>query len=72
MGDFDITRRYNHFYVLRQVLVKRWPAFFIPPIPSKKAVGNKEEKVVKERWYLLNRFIQQVSKIEYLWKSDEM
>ena len=57
MGDFDIQRRYNHFHVLRAVLVKRWPAFFIPPIPPKKAVGNKEEKVVFERWYLLNRFI---------------
>ena len=71
-GEFDIMRRYNHFFVLRQVLVQRWPAFFIPPIPPKKAMGNKEEKVVQERWYLLNRFIQHLSKIEYIWNSDEV
>lgn len=71
-GEFDIQRRYNHFHVLREVLVKRWPAFYIPPISPKKAVGNKDEKVVEERWYMLNRFMQQLSKIDYLWKSDEM
>ena len=52
--------------------MKRWPAFYIPPIPPKKALGNKEDRVVEERWYMLNRFIQQVSKIEYLWKSEAM
>ena len=48
LGEFDIQRRYNEFYVLRGVLVKRFPAFYIPPVPPKKAFGNKEEKYVQE------------------------
>ena len=72
LGDFDIQRRYNEFYVLRGVLVKRYPAFYIPPVPPKKAFGNKEEKYVQERWYMLNRFIQQCSALDFLWASDEM
>jgi hypothetical protein len=35
-------------------------------------VGNKEDLYIQERWYLLNRFIQELSAIEYLWKSDEV
>lgn len=35
-------------------------------------MGNKEDLYIQERWYLLNRFIQELSIIEYLWKSDEV
>ncbi len=71
-GELDICRRYKEFHALRQVMRKRWVGFYIPGIPPKKPIGNKEEIVVKERWYLLNRFLQEVSLIPHLWESEEM
>lgn len=71
-GELDICRRYKEFYALRNVMRKRWVGFYIPGIPPKKPIGNKEDIVVKERWYLLNRFLQEVSKIPHLWESEEM
>jgi hypothetical protein len=44
-GEFDVTRRYKEFLVFRETLTKRFPGFFIPPIPEKQ-VKKKEEKVV--------------------------
>ena len=37
-GPFETYRRYSHFHNLREVLVKRWPGCFIPPIPEKKTL----------------------------------
>lgn len=71
-GELDIVRRYKEFYALRSVMRKRWVGFYIPGIPPKKPIGNKEEIVVKERWFLLNRFLQEVSLIPHLWESEEM
>lgn len=34
-GVFESVRRYNEFYILRKTLSKRFPGFFIPPIPGK-------------------------------------
>jgi hypothetical protein len=36
IGAFEIRRRYNDFFYLRESLVKIWPALYIPPIPEKK------------------------------------
>lgn len=35
-GGFDVLRRFKHFYLLRDVLNKRFLGLYIPPIPSKK------------------------------------
>jgi len=48
-GDFDVFRRFSDFDILRDVMVGRWPGCFIPPIPAKKAIGNKDENVVEDR-----------------------
>jgi sorting nexin-1/2 len=48
-GDFEVNRRYSDFIILRKFLVDRWPACFIPPCPSKKAVGNTDIKFVEQR-----------------------
>lgn len=71
-ADFDITRRYREFYALRATLRKRWIGFYVPGIPPKKPIGNKEESLVHERWYLFNRFMQELSQIKHLWESDEV
>jgi hypothetical protein len=33
VGAFEIRRRYNDFFYLRESLVILWPALYIPPIP---------------------------------------
>ena len=40
-GKFEIWRRYSDFEVLRQTLVERFPGLYVPPIPKKKVIGNK-------------------------------
>jgi len=30
-------------------MVQRWPGCYIPPIPSKQVIGNKDIKVVEDR-----------------------
>ena len=71
-GEFDIVRRFREFNTLRNVLRKRWAGFYIPGTPPKKPVGNKDMIVVNERWYLLNKFLQEISLIPHLWESEEM
>jgi hypothetical protein len=36
LGSFEIRRRYNDFFYLRESLVRKWPGLYIPPIPEKK------------------------------------
>lgn len=38
--QFIIIRRYKEFNLLRKRLEERWPGFYIPPIPPKKAYGK--------------------------------
>lgn len=71
-GEFDVTRRFREFYALRNTLRKRWVGFYIPGIPPKKPINNKGESVINERWYLFNKFMQDISLIPHLWESDEM
>lgn len=58
IGKIDIMRRYSEFYLLREMLFSRYPGIFIPPIPSKKYSGNKEDRFVEERKYFLNQFLK--------------
>jgi hypothetical protein len=37
-GAFQSSRRYSDFATLRSRLVSNWPAIYIPPVPSKKAI----------------------------------
>ena len=56
-GSFEGNRRYNEFFLLRQVIVANWPGIYIPSTPSKKLVGNKDVRFIIERRYFLERFI---------------
>lgn len=58
LEGFEATRRYNEFFMLRQTLSQRWPGLFIPCIPPKKAVGNKDVIFIIERRYFLERFVK--------------
>ena len=67
-----LIRRYKDFHSLRKKLIERWPGVFIPNIPHKKKVGNKGKKVIGMRLKMINRFLKKLSKLEYLFNSEEM
>ena len=67
-----LSRRYRDFDALRRKLIDRWPGVFIPNIPHKKTVGNKDKEIVGMRIEMINRFLKKLSKIDYLFNSDEM
>ena len=67
-----LSRRYRDFDALRRKLIDRWPGVFIPNIPHKKKVGNKDKEIVGMRIEMINRFLKKLSKIDYLFNSDEM
>lgn len=70
-GHFEGNRRYNEFFLLRQVIGANWPGVYIPSTPSKKLVGNKDVRFIIERRFYLERFILQLSQIPYLIESHE-
>ena len=67
-----LSRRYRDFDALRKKFIDRWPGVFIPNIPHKKTVGNKDKEIVDMRIEMINRFLKKLSKIDYLYNSDEM
>ena len=67
-----LSRRYRDFHSLRKKLIERWPGVFVPNIPHKKTVGNKDKEIVGMRVEMINRFLKKLSKIDYLYNSDEM
>ena len=71
-GEINVERRYNHFFVLRQRLTERWPGVYIPPIPSKKVIGNSDQKLIQSRTFILERFLKQMKYDSKLFFSEEM
>ena len=67
-----LNRRYRDFDALRKKLVERWPGVFIPNIPHKKTIGSTDKGTVELRIEQINRFLKKLSKIDYLFQSDEM
>ena len=75
MDGTDITeqlpRRYSDFYSLYEKLLQRWPGIYIPRVPPKKIIGNLNPGMIKARMRLLNRFLLNLSNIEYLYRAEE-
>lgn len=71
IGQFEAIRRYNDFHNLRVVLLQRWPGCYVPPIPSKSALGNNEPKLIEDRKRFLQYFLEQIAKLRHLYFSDE-
>lgn len=70
-GKFEILRRYKEFDALYKTLIDRWPGCYIPAIPEK-VLDNKDTEFVELRRSLLERFLRECSKYEYLIESKEM
>ena len=56
---------------MRVTLAQRWPGIYIPPIPEKALVGNNDDEFVEERRSLLERFMKECGKYEYVTHSKE-
>jgi hypothetical protein len=67
-----LNRRYRDFDALRRKLIERWPGVFIPKLPHKKKIGNKQKEVVEIRIEMINRFLKKLCNIDYLYGSDEV
>ncbi len=72
MGEIDVMRRYSEFLFFRQFLQDRWPGLYIPPMPQKQTVGNKEEQFIEERTHFLDRFMKEICRLPYLYESEEL
>jgi hypothetical protein len=70
-GKFEVIRRYNEFHILHVTLAARWPGCFIPCIPEKQILGDKEDGFIEERRSLLDRFIRECAKFEFILESQE-
>lgn len=70
-GSFEDVRRFSQFFALKNALQNRWPGIYIPALPEKKLVGNNEVKFVEERRNLLERFMKELAKFDYLIHSKE-
>jgi sorting nexin-1/2 len=68
---WEANRRYNEFFSLREKLATSWPGLYIPWIPGKKLLGNRDVKFIVERRYFLERFYMQMSRFEYLLYGQE-
>lgn len=69
-GGFDVSRRFNHFYALGKVLKEVWPGFYVPAIPDKKTTGNQDPKFLEERRALLERFLREIARYDFLRNSE--
>ena len=67
----EIIRRYRDFDLLNTKLRQNWPGIFISPIAKKKVIGSTDQKVVNERIYLLENFLQTSIKCEFLNQTEE-
>lgn len=70
-GEFTTLRRYREFNALAQVLRQRWPGCYVPCIPEKKFINGKDEEFVEERRSLLDRFMKEIAKYDYIVLSKE-
>lgn len=70
-GKFEVQRRYKEFDALHTALIERWPGCYVPAIPEKSAVGDKEDAFVEQRRSLLEKFMRECGKYEYLIESKE-
>jgi sorting nexin-7/30/sorting nexin-8 len=68
---YVVERRYSDFDMLRKLLQKYFPGYYIPPLPTKK-MGNKRftEKFIEKRMKFLNIFINNLVKIETFKASE--
>ena len=67
-----VKRRYSDFIWLRDTLISTNPGSYVPPLPSKKMMGNFEQQFIKKRQKLLNDFICTILRDPLLRSSTDL
>ena len=70
-GSWEGKRRYNEFFVLNEVLVRRFPGVPLPILPEKKAIGNKDLLFLQDRTFYLQRYLRKLARYEFILESQE-
>lgn len=70
-GLFEGQRRYNEFFLLREILLKRFPGLPVPTCPPKKSIGNTDIIFIQQRRYYLERFLRNLAKYDFVINSPE-
>ena len=70
-GEFKEQRRFREFNALSIVLRHRWPGCYVPAIPDKKLTGNNDPTFIEDRRQLLDRFMKEIAKFDYIIFSKE-
>lgn len=70
-GEWECKRRYNEFFLLQDVLQRRWPGIVLPKVPPKKAMGNKDIVFLQERRFYLERFMRKMARHDFIVNSQE-
>jgi hypothetical protein len=71
LGNVDCHRRYSHFHMFAETLIRRFPGLYVPPIPPKQS-NKTEERVAQERQYFLDLFLKKCCELSYIAQSSEM
>ncbi|CAD8060624.1 unnamed protein product [Paramecium sonneborni] len=70
-GSFEVQRRYNDFFELRELLVKKWPGCYIPPIPEKALASGNDIETVQIRRRLMEVFLMAITQLPYIYYSED-
>ena len=69
--NWNVQRRFSDFDALRQLLVKYYPSYHVPPLPGKKITNRRfETDFIMKRMKFLNLFINNVLKREEFKASE--
>ena len=60
--DYTISRRYNDFKWLRNLLLMCYPGLFVPPMPPATFIGRFEDSFIEKRRQKLERFLLRIQK----------
>ena len=58
--EYEVKRRYSDFCELREILIKDYPAHYVPPIPKRTNSRNFEPYFVNKRMSFLEKFLQKI------------
>ena len=50
-------------------MAQNYPGIYVPGIPPKKAVGNKDIKFINERRFYLERFLKKMAQFPFMLNS---
>lgn len=65
-------RRYTDFFELRELLIKKWPGCYIPPIPEKVLASGNDIETVSIRKRLMEIFLNVLTELPHIYYSEDV